>query len=278
MNNNALPFILFCISLVSFNCFANDKQNVESKKNQPTLNKETSEEKKKTDTRIEPHEKIKYNPPFLGAPSLDRLNGMGTRHVAKQHDLLFSLLTPTHTGLTSQPQPNLYWFTSKAVSKPFQFVEFVLNSEKSLTPILRTRLPQLGKSGIHQLNLTDYDISLKPGIEYSWSIALIKNPEIRSIDFVSKSKIKYVKPDRDLQQKLKEASTHQKATIYAQTGYWYEAISTAIQQQKEHPNHIAHLINQAELQKIADFLEKEWKHDTSMKTTYSMHPSAIKAD
>lgn len=278
MNNNPTLLILFCISFISSSCFANDKQKIKTEKHQLTLNKETNKAKKKTDSKNKPLNIIKYSPPFLGAPSLDRLNAMGTRQAAKQHDLLFSLLTPTHTGLTSQPQPNLYWFTSKPVSKPFQFIEFVLNSERSLTPILRTRLPQLEKSGIHQLNLADYDISLKPEIEYSWSIALIKNPEIRSIDLVSKSKIKYVKPDKSLQQKLKESSTNQKASIYAKKGYWYEAISTAVQQQKEQPDHLTHLINQITLQKIADHIVKDWKYNANIQTTYSMQPSAIIGD
>ncbi len=257
MNNGILRLILLGISLVSFSCLANNNKNTNSEEYQEILNGENNNIKKKTGSETRAVKKIKYIPPFLGAPSSDRLRSMGVRSSENQLDLLFSLLTPSHTGITSQSQPNLYWFTSRPISKSFQFIEFVLNSEESITPILRTRLPLLEKSGIHQVNFANHDIILKPGIEYSWSIALVKKPQARSLDYVSSSKIRYLKADEKLQQRLKESSAGEKALIYAQSGYWYEAIETAIELQKQQPDNLTHLINQVGLEKIAEIIFKK---------------------
>lgn len=251
MNNGIQLLILLGISLICFSSFANDKQNARPGKYQRALKKSEKIINKKTASDSKPLKKIKYIPPYLGAPSTNRLSGMGVRSSEKQIEFLFSALTPTHLGLTSLSQPNLFWFISKPISESFQFIEFVLNSEDSITPLIRTRLSQLEKSGIHQLNLAEFDIKLKPGIEYSWSIALVKNPQARSLDIVSSSKIKYVKPDKKLQLRLQKSSGGQRASIYAQTGYWYEAIATAIRQPKEYYYNLTLLLDQVGLQKIA---------------------------
>jgi hypothetical protein len=115
----------------------------------------------------------------------------------------------------------------------------------------------LEKSGIHQVNFANHDIILKPGIEYSWSIALVKKPQARSLDYVSSSKIRYLKADEKLQQRLKESSAGEKTLIYAQSGYWYEAVATAIEQQKQQPDNLTHLINQVGLEKIAEIIFKK---------------------
>lgn len=255
---------------MSFGSFAENKQTADSEKNKQIENRDKKNIKKKKSSEKKSLTTLKYIPPFLGAPSTDRLNGMGARNPEKQIDLLFSVLAPADTSLTSLSQPDLYWYTSESIPQSFQFIEFVLNSEKSIAPVFRTRLPLPEKTGTHLLSLKDYKITLKPEVEYSWSISLIKKPESRSMDLVSNGKVKYLKSSEILQQRLKKSAAKQVISIYAQSGYWYDAISMAIQQQKEHPDFLSQLINQIELQAIAENIDRERKNKTDLKSSYSM--------
>lgn len=207
--------------------------------------------------KIKLTKKLKYKPPFLGAPATARLVGMALRSLIPiDDDLLLSVLTPTHTGLTTQAQPVMYWYVSKPISKSFKFIEFVLNSEQAIAPVLRTHVPSVTKSGIQKLQLSDYDINLQADVEYTWSIALVPNPESRSHDFVTSGKIKYVKPKEELQKRLKESPTNQHSYIFSEAGFWYDAIASVILQTEEYPKDTSHHINlislmgQAELKDI----------------------------
>ncbi len=257
MNIQATLIIIAGITMLSSNGFADRLVERKFNKQAANQNKERSSKKQEKSEQIRPIQKLKYNPPFLGAPSTARLVGMALRSLIPiDKDLFLSVLTPTHTGLTTQAQPVMYWYVSKPISKPFQFIEFVLNSEQAIVPILRIRLPSVTDSGIQKIKLSDYDINLQANIEYTWSIALVPDPESRSHDFVTSSKIKYIKPKSELQESIKESSSDQHPYIFSQYGIWYDAIASSIHQMEEYPkdalyrNNLISLMDQAELQQI----------------------------
>jgi hypothetical protein len=257
MNIHTTLLIIAGITMLSSNAFADKLEKREFKKQATHLNTDGNKKKLKKNEKTKPTQKLKYNPPFMGAPSTARLIGMALRSFSQADtNLLLSVLTPTHTGLTTKTQPVLYWYVSKPISKPFQFIEFVLNSEQSTSPVLRTQLPPVTKSGIQKIQLSDYDINLQTDIEYTWSIALVSDPESRSQDFVTSGKIKYIKPKEELQTRIKESSANQHPYIFSQSGVWYDAIAAIIQQTKEYPanalhqNNLISLMEQAELQQI----------------------------
>ncbi len=197
-----------------------------------------------------------YTPPFLGAPDSNRLVGMAVRGISRDN-LLLSVLTPEHTGITSQPQPILYWYLSKPVSRSYQLIEFVLNSEISVVPVLRKSIELPVKSGFHKMSMADHTIYLEPDVEYTWSIALVKNPESRSLDVVSSGSVKYVEGSSELQARIKQSTTDQRPFVYAQSGFWYESISELIEQiekqpqNKQLPHNLMALLEQAGLQQVA---------------------------
>jgi hypothetical protein len=197
-----------------------------------------------------------YTPPFLGAPDSNRLVGMAVRGINRDN-LLLSVLTPEHTGITSQPQPILYWYLSKPVIHSYQLIEFVLNSETSVVPVLRKSIELPIKSGFHKISLADHTIYLQPDVEYTWSIALVKNPESRSLDVVSSGNVKYVEGSSELQARIKQSATDQRPFVYAQSGFWYESISELIEQIEQQPqnqrlpHNLMALLEQAGLQQVA---------------------------
>src|SRR5437899_2800630 len=58
-----------------------------------------------------------YKPPLRGAPG-GRVGG-GTRG-APDRSVVLSVLTPDHSGLTTQEQPSLYWYLSQPTTYPIE--------------------------------------------------------------------------------------------------------------------------------------------------------------
>jgi hypothetical protein len=169
---------------------------------------------------LEKSDAVTYKPPLRGAP-LTRVGG-GTRGIG--NTLAVNVLAPGETGLTTQEKPTIYWFASQPVDKP---VEITITSTESLqdaaTPVFEITLqPPLAK-GIHAFRLADHNIALKPGVEYQWFVAVVRNPAQRSNDVLAGGTIKRV-TDSPVQAQVKQASPAQLPALYAEAGIWYDAI------------------------------------------------------
>ena len=169
-------------------------------------------------------------------------------------------LASERTGLTIKSQPVLYWYTSGPW--PGQ-IEFTLNEPRASEPVLRTHIDGPAKEGISQLALAEFNISLKPGVEYEWFIAIVSDPKERSGDFLGSATIKYVKSPTDLSNRLKKIPKNVKHHAYAREGYWYDAIEhlskmiDATQGNAKLRNHRGALLGQVNLVKVAAYdLEK----------------------
>src|SRR5680860_666756 len=120
-----------------------------------------------------------YQPPQRGAPG-GRVGG-GTRGPMADLPLLWALV-PDHVGLSSEVQPRLVWYLSKATAYP---LEFTLIDETEVTPIIEKRLSSPTESGIHIIRLADYDQKLEKGKTYQWFVSLVSDPEHRSADILA---------------------------------------------------------------------------------------------
>jgi hypothetical protein len=163
---------------------------------------------------------VTYKPPLRGAP-LTRVGG-GTRGIG--NTLAVNVLAPSDTGYTTQEKPTIYWFASQPIDKP---VELAITSTASLqeaaTPVLEITLqPPLAK-GIHAFRLADHGVTLKPGVEYQWFVAVVRNPAQRSNDVLAGGTIKRVE-DGAVQARIKQAPPAQWPALYADAGIWYDAI------------------------------------------------------
>jgi Domain of Unknown Function (DUF928) len=126
-----------------------------------------------------------------------------------------------------QAEPTVYWYLSKSIDKP---AELTLNSTASLqdaaTPALDITLkPPLSK-GIHALRLADHGVTLKPGVQYQWFVAVVSNPNQRSDDVLAGGSIERVADSAALQARLGKTPQAQWAAVYAESGIWYDAIDT----------------------------------------------------
>lgn len=167
-----------------------------------------------------------YRPPLRGAPAT-RVGG-ASRGVPDA-ELVLSVIAPESTGLTSQAQPSLYWYISKALSRP---MEFTLNDEQSIKPLVEMKVP-VTQPGIHALKL---NYTLKPDVEYQWTIAAVADPNQRASDTIAGGTIKHVPLPATLAAELKSAPQPQQPFLYAQEGFWYDALTTLSEQIKAQPS------------------------------------------
>jgi len=160
------------------------------------------------------------------------------------------------TGFTSNSQPNLYWYISAQYKGE---MEFKLNEPKVSQPVLSVKLSGSPAEGIYGIKLKDYNVKLKPGIEYEWFITIITDPLERSGDIYASATISYVKPSNDLNDLFNLASLEQRYYVFAKNGYWYDSISSLsslIEQfstTKKFRLHRAALLKQVNLPKAARY-------------------------
>lgn len=161
-----------------------------------------------------------YKPPKRGAPG-GRVGG-GTRGPGEALPSL-AALAPNHVGLTAQEQPSLYWYISKDTDHPF---ELTIVEQQAVDPVLETALPQPTHHGVQRVRLADYGVQLALDKEYHWFIALISDREHRSMDMLAGGRIERMHVPASLIAQLAQAGQVDAVSLYAEAGFWYEAIDT----------------------------------------------------
>lgn len=146
-------------------------------------------------------------------------------------------LSPKATAYTSETQPVLYFYLSSPCSYP---ITFTLNSEKEIEPLVLEDLALDNgagriEAGIHAIDLADYAVELQPGVEYEWFVSIILDEQERSSDFFASATLKYVEGSQELKESLVEANENVDYAVYAQQGYWYDAIDALNKQIQKYP-------------------------------------------
>ena len=160
---------------------------------------------------------IEFTPPKLGAPA--ERSGKGTRSVSNllqaqtqtQNPAAnrIQLLAPKQTGLTGLASPTLYWYASN--TSPYDIEVTVRQADNA--PLFKKNIGAIKTAGFQAIRLSDYGVSLENGRNYTWSLALITNPEQRSADLFASASIRRETPKKlptDIEQ-------------MTEAGYWYDA-------------------------------------------------------
>jgi len=177
-----------------------------------------------------------YKPPLRGAP-LARMGG-GTRGTGDDAPVV-TVLTPEHMGLTSQSQPVLYWYLSRVA--PAARYEFVLIAEDDYDPLVETALQGINSAGIQRIKLADHAVSLKPGVSYQWSVAVIMDSTQRSSNILSSGMIEYIEPAEGIMTRVENAAGDERIGQYAGAGLWYDALQSLDEMIASNPGDAARL-------------------------------------
>jgi hypothetical protein len=160
-----------------------------------------------------------YVPPRRGAP-LVRV-GAGSRGVEDGLPFI-AVITPEHTGFSSVPQPELFWYLSADMKTRF---EFALVTDTAIDPIVELVFDRVMPAGLHSLDLAEHGVALQPGVSYQWSVALVTDTDKRSADIVSSGRIEYLPLSPEQQRLIEQADAVERPGIYAGEGYWYDSFA-----------------------------------------------------
>lgn len=186
-----------------------------------------------------------YVPPDIdGKP--DRLVGGASRSVAAAPRL--SVLSPTTMGMTSDPQPVLYWSVPRDIETPVTIVILgFLDRANDRPPLLELELPQV-RAGTHRLALEDHQVALQPRTKYDWTIRFDWIPPedgnshgddqphpVQPHPVMSRATLFYQPAEPDLATQVSQVDPEALPAIYAQAGYWYDSLAALQALLEQHP-------------------------------------------
>jgi hypothetical protein len=169
-----------------------------------------------------PHH-IVFHPTATADAGVDAIQvGGGSRGGENLGVDLMTLVPEKHVALTTQAQPSLYWYQSKATEAQ---CEVTLTQPKVAKPLLILKTSKTTPAGIHAIRLSKFNVELKPNVVYQWSVAVVVDPTSRSGDIYARGVIKRIDPSPELAAKL-AAPDADKAAIFAENGIWYDALQS----------------------------------------------------
>lgn len=214
------PFLVFVWALLSIPFDTGHAQSSESSSSKPA--ESTASGQPASGARP-----VLYKPPLRGAPT-DRIGG-GTRGVSPDEMPSIMVLAPDHPGLTTRPEPTLYWYISKPTSKP---IEFKLHDEQTGNTLFTTTLPSPEVAGIQRISLADLKVDLATGKDYRWLVGVVVDPRQPSREIFSSGKIRKVDEPTYPTDRMQTSDKVLAVAWYAGEGIWYDAleeISAAIE-------------------------------------------------
>ena len=170
-----------------------------------------------------------FVPPKRGAPKM-RVGG-ATRGTASPGAPALQALVPEDGGLTVEEQPVLYWYLSEPTSGR---IDLTIVDEASVAPLLETTIAGPLAPGVHAIRLADHKVSLAPGINYQWFVALVPDSDRRSNDVIAGGGIERVPAPEPLRAKL-AAAPAAPGFVLAEAGIWYDAFDALSRQVEASP-------------------------------------------
>ena len=166
---------------------------------------------------------LNFTPPKNAGPTGPRVDGDGGSRGDKEKLPFICVLAPKQIALTTQAQPSLFWFQTEPSTAGF---ELTVTEPKKAEPLLSLKGGEKQAGGTHSVSLAKNKITLVPNVSYQWSIALVPDPKNRSKDLVASGYVKRVEAPADLAAQIEKAAPADRAAIYAQAGYWYDALQS----------------------------------------------------
>jgi len=174
-----------------------------------------------------------YKPPKSSKPS-GRSGGLLTRGLCDEatkgdhaEGVLTALAPLGHVGQTTATHPTFAWYVPDDKSYVIEFTLSSYASNGKPIPFYQSQLQS--KKGIMQYSLPKDKTGLKVGQMYLWQVALLCNPSSPDKDQVLRTDVEFVATPATLQASLAKTADHpQRANLYAEAGFWYDAFTEAL--------------------------------------------------
>lgn len=135
---------------------------------------------------------------------------------------------------TASNQPTLYWRLRQQPSRGM-LLSFELSDDASGELITSKAIPIPEQAGLQNIDLKQLDVKLTPNRVYQWSILLQQDANNPALDRFASAKISFVKPTIRFLGNVDKANEGERASLYAQQGYWYDALANMVQLKNKYP-------------------------------------------
>jgi hypothetical protein len=194
-----------------------------------------------------------YNPPPNPSRPSGPTGSSGTRGGCEASgDTSLTPLAPvSHVGRTTAIRPTFAWFVPEAKAYPVKFYLYEYSNEGKGDLIEQIDLQS--KPGIMQLQLPETSPELKVGQKYSWQVALICKANRPSADLIAEAVVEVAAMPDSLKSTLaKTTDTLKRSQLYAQAGFWYDAMAETLKDAKAKPFQLNLLNELAQLETSAN--------------------------
>ena len=166
-------------------------------------------------------------PPSQGSPT-GRQRGGASRGECRKFEGLTALVPDNNSivwGQTTSDRPT-FWFYLPSPLTAQTPIEFVVQDEDD-NYIYKTHFtaPET-RSGLIDIQIPETIPSLEVGKTYSWTFTVYCDPTPRSDSIFVQGAIQRISLDAELQNRLEEADSIDRASLYAANGIWFEALNT----------------------------------------------------
>ena len=196
-----------------------------------------------------------YVPP-VGTTNRSRTTGAGSRGCDRAANPELQLLAPNnHIPTTISAHPTLFWYVSDTTLP----IHLTLVEPGVVKPVIERRF-LLNRPGVVGVTLPSNVPGLAVGKQYRWTVAIVCDEERPSANTYAYGWIKRVAPTPELKSKLETVSTkgQERSLVYAQSGIWYDALSSIIMVYKANPQgevglwYFSRLLAQAEIPALSN--------------------------
>jgi hypothetical protein len=141
---------------------------------------------------------------------------------------------PDHVARTATPQPMLFWQIDGRLSDADQ-LGFVITSETEPEPLYEAKFPDPVGTGRQAIDLGGLGVSLSEDTIYRWTVFVRKRSSDPSEDRIAQGWIQYRSAPASLTQQMGVRETAERAELYAESGYWYDALALLVALREQHP-------------------------------------------
>lgn len=139
----------------------------------------------------------------------------------------------TSQGLTSKPQPVLYYYVAETT--PNKVLITIMSNTKKPETITAPVIDGIKQAGMQRFDVASTGQSLKPGVSYRWTVSIESESDQPSHNAYVSHNICYVPPSAELNSQLAGKSPEQQAELYLKNHYWYDTVAAAVQVIMDHP-------------------------------------------
>ncbi|WP_299413528.1 DUF928 domain-containing protein [Acaryochloris sp. IP29b_bin.148] len=149
---------------------------------------------------------------------------------------LTALVPKNNMGLSASATPTLHWFIPQNTYKFMTFSLYVMDAEDNPQDLIYTsRLEVSGQPELASVTIPEQDTAaLEPGVNYRWVVKLHCSETSRR-GLSAMGWLNYIPPSPEVMNQLASAPPEDQYNIYAEAGYWYDAVRELVAQKRINP-------------------------------------------